>query len=182
MIFCAAMVAGVGAVYADEVVGKDNSMSNLITSIAQKFNLNEADVRAVFDQHREQMEARREQNREQMETKRQEQFESRLSEAVAQGKLTQAQANAIAAKRAELQAQMKTLRQSRQAEMDNMKNMTQEERKAAMEEQKTKIKAQISALKQWAADNGIPEEYLPMAGMGFMSGGHGCGGGFGARE
>ena len=174
MIFCAATVAGVGAVYADEIVGKGNPMSGLVSAIAQKFNLNEADVQAVFDQQREQMQAQREQNRGQMETKRQERFEARLGELVSSGKLTQSQANAIKDKKAELEAQM-------EATKPDFKNMTQEERKTAMKEQKTKMEVERVALKQWASNNGIAEEYLPMTGMGFMAAGHGRGGGFGNR-
>jgi len=178
MIFCAATVAGVGAVYADEIVGKGNPMSGLVSAIAQKFNLNEADVQAVFDRQREQMQAQREQNREQMEAKRQERFKARLGELVSSGKLTQSQANAIKDKKAELEAQMEA---RKDATKPDFKNMTQEERKTAMEEQKTKMEAERAALKQWASNNGIAEEYLPMTGMGFMAAGHGRGGGFGNR-
>jgi hypothetical protein len=52
--------------------------------------------------------------------------------------------------------------------MANMKEMTKAERQAAMEAQRTKMEAGRAALKQWAADNGIPEEYIP---AGFMGGG-----------
>jgi hypothetical protein len=171
MIFCAAC-AGAGAVYANDSAmrGKD-----IAAAIAQKFNLDEAQVQAVFDRQRDKMQA----NREEMETKRQEQFESRLDKLVSEGKLTEAQAAAIKAKKAELE----TAREANKNESGTeFKNMTEEERKAAMEERKTKMEAQREALKQWAQDNGISEEYLPMVGMGFAGGGHGRGGGFGGSE
>jgi hypothetical protein len=64
--------------------------------------------------------------------------------------------------------------------MENMKNMTKEQRQAAMETKKAEMEAQRTALKQWAADNGISEEYLPMCGLGGGLGmGRGRGGEFG---
>lgn len=174
----AAMVfAGGAAVYADEVAGRGNPMSGLVAAIASKFNLSESDVQAVFD---EQMQVQREKtqaNREEAEAKRQEQFESRLNKLLSEGKLTQAQVTAIKAKKAELETAREANKDENRTEF---KNMTEEERKAAMEEQKTKMEAEREALKQWAQDNGISEEYLPMVGMGFAGGGHGRGGGFGA--
>lgn len=163
MVFCAAVAVWGGVAYADEIAIKENPMSGLAAVIASKFNLSESAVQAVFD---EQMQARRERmeaNRKEMETKRREQFEDRLNKLVSQGKLTEAQAAAIKNKKAEMEAQMTA---QTGAKFD-LKNMTVEERKAAMEKQKTEMEARRAALEQWAADNGIAEEYLPMVGAGF---------------
>ena len=169
MIFCAAC-AGVGAVYADEITDKGNPMGGLVTAIAQKFGLQESAVQAVFDEQKSKMEAERKIKMAEMETKRTAEFETRLSGLVTAGKLTQTQADAIKAKHAELQTQ----READKPVAESMKSKTEAERKAAMAEQKTKMETERAALKQWAAANGIPEEYIPMAGL--MGGGHGRGG------
>ncbi|HOI97636.1 MAG TPA: hypothetical protein PLA19_03995 [Candidatus Pacearchaeota archaeon] len=173
MVFCAAVAVWGGAAYADEIAAKENPMNGLAAAIASKFNLSESAVQAVFD---EQMRARREKmeaNRKEMETKRQEQFEDRLSKLVAEGKLTEAQAAAIKKKKTETETQMTT---QSGAKFD-FKSMTVEERKAAMAAQRSKMEAERAALKKWAADNGIPEEYASLAGM--TGSGHGRGGGLG---
>jgi hypothetical protein len=72
---------------------------------------------------------------------------------VENGDLTQAQADLITAKMKELSAAIK----------DQSEDLTQEERKAATQEQRDE-------LKQWAEDNNIAEEYLMFSG-GY--GGHG---------
>jgi hypothetical protein len=172
MIFCAAC-AGVGAAYADEVIAKNNATSGLISAIASKFNLNQSDVQAVFDEQRSKMAADRQAKMVEMETKRQEEFTVRLSGLVTAGKLTHAQADAIKTKNAELKA----AREANKADMESIKNKTADERQAAMEAQKTKMETERAALKKWASDNSIPEEYISMAG--FMGGGRGRGRGFG---
>jgi len=173
--------AGLSAAYAATDSGKSDPMSGLVSAIAQKFNLSEADVQTVFDEQRTKMEAEQEANRAQMEAEHQAKFETKLSELVTAGKLTQAQANAIKAKKAELQAKMESAKQTRRTQMQNMKNMTQEQRKAAMEARKTEMETQRTALQQWAKDNGISEEYMYLVNMGggLGMGGHGRGGGFG---
>jgi len=175
IVFCAAVAVWGAAARADEGQDRSNPMSGLVAAIASKFNLSEDAVQAVFD---EQMQVRREKmeaNRKEMEAKRQEQLDGRLDKLVSEGKLTEAQASMIKDKRTELEAQTA----APAGAGSDFKNMTAEERKAAMEEQKTKMEARREALKQWARDNGIPEEYLPMAGAGFAGGGHGRGGEFG---
>jgi len=176
MIFCAATAAGIGAVYAADSDSKSNPMSGLVAAIASKFNLNQAEVQAVFDEQKTQMEANRQAKMAEMETKRQADFVARLGELVTSGKLTQAQVDAIKAKSVELKA----ARATEKIDMESMKDKTEAERQAVMEARKTKMEAERIALKQWAADNGIPEEYIPMAGR--MGGGHGRGGGFGGAR
>jgi len=170
MVFCAAC-AGVGAVYANDSVmrGKD-----IAAAIAQKFNLDEVQVQAVFDQQRGQWQEQRQNKAEEMKVNRQQKFADNLAKLVSEGKIIQAQANAINAKRAELEAKIVA---SANAAKPDLRNMTADERKAAMEARKAQMEDEREALKQWASVNGIPEEYVPMAGL--MGGGHGRGGGFG---
>ena len=82
-------------------------------------------------------------------------MKDRLAQAVKDGKLTQAQADKITAKMAE----MKTF-------MESQKDKTKEERKTAME-------AKRDELKKWAEDNDIPEGYMPMGHGGPGGRGHG---------
>ena len=162
--------AGISAVYAAESDGKLNPMGDLAAAISQKFNLPQAEVQKVFDEQKSKMEVNRKAKMAEMKTKRTAEFETRLSGLVTAGKLTQTQADAIKAKRAELQ----TRREADKPVAESMKNKTKAERKAAMAEQKTKMEAERAALKQWAAANGIPEEYIPMCGAG-IGGGRGRG-------
>lgn len=130
-------MAGAGLVNAQSSTSGGTS---LVDKIAQKFNLNKSDVQKVFDEDRASHEAERQQK-----------MEERLTQAVKDGKLTQAQADAIKAKLQE----MKTF-------MDSLKDKTEQERRDAM-------KTKMDELKQWAADNNIPKGYLPM-GHGMMGG------------
>lgn len=123
---------GVGVLYAAEgTPATQNPMSGLVTAIAQKFNLNAADVQKVFEEQHQAMKAQH-----------QAKAKENLDQAVKDGKLTQAQEDAIVAKRVE----MKTT-------MEGLKDKTEAERKTAMD-------ANRDSLKQWATQNNIPEEYL----------------------
>ncbi len=130
---------GVGGVYAaTSASNTSNPMSTLVHAIAQKFNLNESDVQQVFDDQHGQMEAQHTAM-----------FADHLAQAVTEGKLTQAQADLITAKKAELEAKR-----------DSLKDATPTERQAA-------LKDGITSLRQWAKDNNIPLNYLmQMGGMG----------------
>ncbi|HYH75482.1 MAG TPA: hypothetical protein VD735_06005 [Candidatus Saccharimonadales bacterium] len=138
-------LTGLGVASAATSTSGDGGSSSLITKIAEKFNLSESDVQAVFDADRSEREAEREQH-----------MEERLSQAVTDGDLTSAQKEAILAK-------YKTLQSEREADKDSMQDLTAEERKAAMEAERT-------ALQTWADENDIPNEYLRYV-MG--GGGHG---------
>ncbi len=134
---------GVGTTLAAEEGRKNPEfVSELVTAIAEKFDLDPEAVQEVFDEqaesHREEMEA----NREEMRAKHDEMFEDRLARAVEDGNLTQEQADAVLEKRDETRAFAETL-----------KDMEPEERKAAMQEQ-------IDELNEWAEENGIPLEYV----------------------
>lgn len=147
-----AAAAGIGSVYAEsEAKELGNPMSGLISAIASKFNLDADKIQQVFDDQRAEMEVRRKQN-----------CADRLKKAVAAGELTQAQADAISAKQADME-DLKT----------EMQGKTAEERRTAMKEQ-------MDSLKQWAKDNSIPSEFMMMGrrGMGGRPGpgigGQGC--------
>ncbi len=126
---------------------RPNFMSNIINAIAQKFNLNPTDVQQVVDEQQAQQKA-------QMEANRQQSFTDRINKAVTDGNLTQAQANLILAKKTELDSQKIDLQGK------------------TKEEIQTSMKAQADALKQWATDNNIPQQYL-MFGFGGGRGGFG---------
>lgn len=128
--------AGAGVIHAASTTNTTNPMSNLVTALAQKFNLNTADVQKVFDEQHTQIQAQRFQEQ-----------KDRLAQAVTAGKITQAQADLITAKHAE----MKTF-------MESLKDKTPSERQAAM-------KAQMDSLKQWSTQNNIPQQFFMMGGM-----------------
>ncbi len=123
---------------------RQNPMADVVTAIAQKFNLNSTDVQAVVDQVMTSERAK-------VETERATQAAKRLADAVTAGKLTQAQADLITAK----QSEEKTF-------MESLKNMSQTDREAA-------LKTHMTALKQWLTDNKIPAGF----GIGFGGRGHG---------
>jgi hypothetical protein len=109
--------------------------NNLIQKIAQKFNLKPADVKAVFDQNQAEHQAARQQK-----------ITDELTQAVKDGKLTEAQKQLILSKLTAVQAQM-------QANRDSLNDKTPAERKAAMDAQKADLEA-------WAKTNNIPTDYL----------------------
>ncbi len=127
---------------------KTNPMSNLVAAIAQRFNLNQADVQKVFDDQKSQMRTQMEQT-----------FTDNINQLVTEGKLTQDQANKILAKKAELESQEAAFKAS-------LEGKTKAEVQAA-------IKAQMDSLKQWATQNNIPLQYLKFAAG--MNRGHGRG-------
>ena len=142
---------GVAATQAASDNGRPNFMAGLATALAQKFNLNAGDVQNVISEQMTQQRA-------QMQEQREEVFGDRLAKAVADGKLTQAQADLILAEKAKVQAQIEAL-----------EGKTGSERQAAM-------KQIMDAAKQWATDNNISQGYMM-----FGFGGPGKGKGFGLR-
>lgn len=149
---------GVASVSAAETTNAHNPMSAIVSAIASKFNLNSADVQTVVSEVMKTQHAN-------MKAKSPAAFTSPLVKAVTDGKLTQAQADLITAKSAELKASMEADRTANQT-------LTQEERKAKME-------AKQASLKEWAAANSIPEQYLRFVGGGGKGfGGPGGHGGF----
>jgi hypothetical protein len=155
-----ALVSVGGAAYAFSGVNNGQGNSEIISAIAEKFNLNQSDVQAVFDEHRAIVETYQEQNRIEMQGKMQEKFQERINQAVATAKLTQEQANKILAKNAELVSQKTDLQDKTREEMQTI------------------MKEQMDSLKQWAEDNNIPLQYMQFGGAGFGRGmgmrGFGC--------
>ena len=151
-------VTGVGIANAATTNGNSTNtdpMSSLVQKIAQKFNLKQADVQAVFDSNRADMDKQREAD-----------VVSEQAQLVKDGKLTQAQSDAITTKRAELQKERDANRTSDQSKTDT-------QHRADMEARKT-------ALDNWMKEKGIDTSYayLLMGGRG----GHGGPGGPGEMK
>ena len=91
----ALMIAlGVGAFGVSATLAAENDqgeITTLVEAIAERFDVKVADVQAVFDEHREQMQAKHE-----------EKAAERLQQAVDDGKITQEQADAITENREEM--------------------------------------------------------------------------------
>jgi ribosomal protein L19E len=143
----AGLSAGVAHAATTDSTTKTDPMSSLVDKIATKFNLNKTEVQQVFDAQKTERQAERETE-----------VKADVAKLVADGKITQAQADLINAKRAELQKQHESNKAGRQGTGNS-------ERKAAMEKQKTELEA-------WAKQNGIDAQYLRYV----MGGGHGHGG------
>lgn len=119
----------------------NNPKTGIIDKLSQKFNLNKDDVKKVFDEERDSRQAEHQQK-----------FKDKITQLVKDGKISQAQADKITAKQAEMQTFMESL-----------KGKTADERHKAMDAKKTELQA-------WAKSNGIDEKYL-MPGFGNGNGG-----------
>jgi phosphate-selective porin len=114
-----------------------DGQQSLVDKIASTFNLNKNDVQKVFDEERQQHEA-----------DRQGKFETRVKQAVKDGKLTQDLADQLIAKVKELQ----TYR-------DSLKDKTPQERHDLM-------KVKMDDLKTWMKQNSVTMEFVgPMGGQ-----------------
>jgi flagellum-specific peptidoglycan hydrolase FlgJ len=123
-------VVAIGVIGASSatVVAASTSQPTLAQDIANKFHLDQSQVQSVIDQHR----ATNQQNRE---TK----YEDRLTQAVKDGKLTDAQKQAVLAEHNKLVAEIKASSQG------NRKQTMQSVRQEA---------------KDWAAQNNIDAKWL----------------------
>lgn len=110
-------------------------MNSLASAIASKFNLDQKDVQAVFDEHRNQMMKQHQQD-----------YKVWLDQEVQAGKLTQDQEKLILEKRTALEAERAANRSAHQ-------NLSAEERKALMD-------SRHAELEKWADENGIDLQYL----------------------
>jgi hypothetical protein len=134
---CAIALLGAGAVGAAGVsAATDPSSDSLAQKLATTFNLDQKKVQAVIDQDRSEYHVR-------MEAR----LGARLTQAVKDGKLTEAQKQAILAKAKEVKSQVAT------AKADNQ---TLAERRAAMD----KLRGELEA---WAKANDIGGEWLMFA-------------------
>lgn len=134
------------SIYAAGVVQAEDTpqgpgYSSIITKLVAKFNLNEEEVKAVFDSERQERET-------EMETKRQEE----LNKLVTDGKITEEQKQLIIAKQKELGDQM-------QANRESEKDLSREDRQKLQQ-------TRMEELKAWAQTNGIDEQYLHFGGRG----------------
>lgn len=144
------LLAGTYAVGNIRAEDLDNYPS-IVQKIAERFGLNQEEVQGVFDEYREEKH-----------TVMQTHFQDQLSQAVADGKITEEQKQAILAKKDELRAKHTEL-----------KSLTWEEKKEAMNALKTEIQA-------WAEENGIDPSFLFGMHGGYKGfGGHGYHGGWG---
>lgn len=146
------LVAGAtGNVHA---VSPMDGISTIVEKLAQKFGLKQADVQSVFDEvHTERQKERQ--------AEMTELLEARLTVAVINKKITEAQKTLILKKHAELQAK-------RASQAGTWQNLTPEER----QNQAKKERAELEA---WAKQNGIDTSYL-MGRMGMGGRGKGMGG------
>jgi len=112
------------------------SRSSLIQRISARFGLNEEDVKAVFDEDRQE-------HQQEMQSV----YEEKLSQYVSENKITAEQKQLILAKHEELMSR-------RQSNAD----LTAEERRAQMEQERAELKS-------WAEDNGIDIPVLGGFGM-----------------
>ncbi|MBI5044426.1 MAG: hypothetical protein HZC02_00690 [Candidatus Levybacteria bacterium] len=139
-------ILGTGLFLSRPVFADDTAIdpvSSLVQKLADRFGLNKSDVKAVFDEHKKEMV-----------DKMQDKNEERLSQLVTEGKITVEQKTLILNK-------MKELQDRREASKDSFKDLSADERKAKMQEQKT-------ALENWAKENGIDLKYLmPFGHKGF---------------
>jgi len=115
--------------------------SSIVDRLVSKFGLNKADVQAVFDEEHTEREA-----------ERLTRLQEKLATAVSDGDITQAQSDKIVAKYKELQA-------ARDANRDVMQDLSDDERKAKMDEER-------EAFKTWMDENDIPQEYARLIHMG----------------
>lgn len=134
--------------------------SSMVQAIADKFKLNKDDVQKVMNEQRTKMQAERA-------AERTTEVKTELAQLVQAGKLTQAQSDAILAKRAELQKQ-------READRATMQSKTAEERRAAMD-------ARRAALDTWLKEQGIDSRYRDLL-MGGFKKGHGMSQGQGSGD
>ena len=124
-------VTGFGALTSFAAENPQGQKHPLVEAIATKFHLNVVDVQAVFDEERAKRQDTRQEHRADF-------MADHLAQAVKDGKLSQAQADALKAKQAEMQTYM-----------ENLKGKTPEERKIAMEAKRTEFET-------WTKAQGIP--------------------------
>lgn len=143
IIFSAIALALTAAVLvkSNSVLALDTGdQQTLVQRLAEKFSLNTEDVQAVFDEvsqeRRTQMKA---------------DYETRLSQLVTDGKISENQKQLILTKHQEIETQM-------QADRAEWQNLSADERRARME-------ARHKELQEWASQNGLDDAYLMVGHM-----------------
>jgi len=99
-----AVAGGVFWISSSQVSAETSVSTTIIERLAEKFGLKQADVQTVFDQQRTDRQ-----------TEMQARYEDRLTQAVKDGKITEAQKTAILAKQKEMQAKREQERTDWQA-------------------------------------------------------------------
>lgn len=112
-----------------------NDYPPIIDKLVAKFNLNEAEVKAVFDEERSARQS-------EMQAK----IEAKLTQAVTDGKITEAQKQAILAKHEEMKV-------NRGENMEDWHDLTPSERQAKMQSKRTEMES-------WAKSIGIDQTVL----------------------
>lgn len=147
------LAAGVGtavglATFAGVAVAQTpaTGQQTLVDKIATRFNLNKDDVQKVFDEDRAAHHVVMEQR-----------SEDRLTQAVKDGKITEAQKTAILDKHKELMTYMESIKDKPDSE------------------EHTLMKAKFDELKQWAADNNLSDYFHIAGGPGHNMHGPGMG-------
>lgn len=145
----AASFIGLGAASAATTSSTSNNpMSSLVVAISERFDLKTSDVQAVFDEQRTAMEAERDAE-----------VKTELTLLVKDGKLTQAQSDAITTKRDQLEKERYANRTG-----DQPSTKTNAERITEMETRKTELDT-------WLKDQGVDTQYAYLV----MGGGRGHG-------
>lgn len=127
------ILAGIYSVGTIKAQGPNGTYPPIITKLVERFNLNEDEVKAVFDESRQE-------HQQEMESR----FSDWLNQAVTDGKITAEQKDQILAKHEEMQ----------QNRVD-WQNLSPEERRTKADEHRQE-------LKQWAEDNNVDPSFLMM--------------------
>ena len=131
----AVAIIAAGLMSTNLVSAQDGTGANsLVAAIAAKFNLNQGDVQAVFDEERNKHH-----------TQMKQQMEQKLTQAVTEGKITETQKQAIITHFTEMKGQ--------KIEKGQFKEMTDDEIKAFKESKKAEMD-------KWLSDNGLTQEVL----------------------
>jgi hypothetical protein len=138
-----------------EAQGTPSTIPSIVQRIAQRFNLNQSDVQKVFDEQKTEMHAQKKAE-----------LETRLNQAVKDGKITDTQKQAILTKFGEMSAMHSNKEQPH--------NMAPEQRQQEMQQKQTELES-------WAAKNGLTlqtlQELVSHGGKGFGMKGYGWHGG-----
>jgi 4-alpha-glucanotransferase len=150
LILAALGIIGFAVFLTGSALAEENPpYSSLIQKLVERFNLNPDEVQEVFEEHRGERRAKMEQH-----------FGERLDQAVAEGRITVEQKEALLTKKAEMEA-----------ECAGFKELSMEERKEKMAQHQQEMKA-------WVEENGLDFFALRDLRMGGFKGGHFGGRGF----
>lgn len=143
------IVLGLGALtFATSKVMADDNVRPFNTRIAEHFGLNQDEV----DDFRRQM-------HEERQAEMGQRHQERMNSLIEDGTLTEDQANMLEARHEEMRAE-------REANLEQWRSMSREEKQTQMEEHRQEMQ-------QWAEENGIDPEVLLETGKGFSENGFG---------